>query len=166
MGAPPEKRWTKEMTIFALKGAGAGASAGEIADAMNSAFKWETKITRSAVIGRLGRVRNKDEPRRPAPIGKRKGNGRNPGSHRPKRKPEEPPVAAPHPQPQPEDVLETLELEHAALRLFGPPVPLLQVKGCRWPAGDPVLFCNARRYKRYSYCRTHCRVAYNGPLQK
>lgn len=164
MGAPPEKRWTKEMTIYALQGANAGASASEIADAMKSAFpNWETEITKGAVIGRLARVRDKDAPPRPVPIGKRK--GKRP-SNRPKRKPQEAPVAVPHPQPQPEDLLETLELEHAALRLFGPPVPLLQVKGCRWPVGEPVLFCNARRYKRYSYCRTHCRVAYTGPLQK
>jgi hypothetical protein len=39
----------------------------------------------------------------------------------------------------------------------GVPVALLELKShhCRWPIGDPVLFCGADKMDGSSYCRHH-----------
>lgn len=36
-------------------------------------------------------------------------------------------------------------------------------EGCKWPSGDPALFCGAMRMDGMPYCAGHCRMAYRAP---
>lgn len=65
------------------------------------------------------------------------------------------------------DKMEAFDLppEHSAtaVRLVD-----LATEHCRWPLGDPrdlnaLRFCGAEKYREYSYCERHCRVAYRRP---
>ncbi len=38
--------------------------------------------------------------------------------------------------------------------------------GCKWPSGDPALFCGALRDGDRPYCAGHCRLAYRAPLPR
>lgn len=41
----------------------------------------------------------------------------------------------------------------------------VHTNGCKWPIGDPALFCDQRVHGEYSYCEYHARLAYRTPSE-
>ena len=114
---------------------------GQIAEKLSAEFKVE--LTKNSVIGRSHRL--KLELRDNVPFVRRK------ATPMPKRKyhrvdaPIPPVVAAPR---------------HEGL------ITIYQLRDgvdCKWPIGDPALFCGKQQLDGRPYCIEHVRVAYNAP---
>ena len=124
-----------------------GISYREAATEINDRFG--TDFTRNAAIGRGKRIGLCTPKRKPAPkplrakskTVQRRDIARRKAASAPKA-PAVPFMPRPDPRPGQVSLLE------------------LAADGCKWPSGDPALFCNEPQHPGFRYCADHCCLAY------
>lgn len=129
-----------------------GFSASQAAGALNEEFR--TAYSRNAVISKIKREGIRMSP---GNGGGRLGPKGGPSQRKPRVKtgpaprrkaasaPKAPAVPfTPRPDPRPGQV----------------PLLELAADGCKWPSGDPALFCNEAQHPGFPYCADHCCLAY------